>query len=159
MYLQASRCYYHPERGAVATCAKCGVGICKSCAVKDPQGRIVCYQCGNEALKEEHREYRKWLKERGGTFSTGKDFIVPGIIGIIINVVIGIISLYNGINITSDSIYVDFAARIFLFYYFFSIPFCYILINNLFAGKYDTISNIIGLLLSKRKEKPNPYSS
>lgn len=84
MYVQVSKCYYHPERGAVATCTKCGVGICRECAVKDSRGRILCYRCGNEDLRQEHKEYRKKLKASGGRFRRGAEFIFPGIIGILI---------------------------------------------------------------------------
>ena len=77
MHPQVSRCYYHPDKSAVATCTKCGVGICRDCAVKDDQGRILCYRCGNEYLKLEHKEHRKKIKDSGGRFRKGTDFIVP----------------------------------------------------------------------------------
>ncbi len=138
MYVQVSRCYYHPGRGAVAICAKCGVGICRDCAVKDDQGIILCYKCGNEKLRQEHEEYRARLKESGGRFKRGSEFIVPGIIGILIVVGIGAIVHYGGINNTMDE---SVFFRVFLAYFLFSIPFCYIVLSDLFAPKYDTIDN------------------
>ena len=56
MGLRESGCYYHRGRLAVATCARCGVGICRDCLVRDENGTILCYQCGNEKLKQEHKE-------------------------------------------------------------------------------------------------------
>lgn len=136
MYLQASRCYYHPERGAVAICAKCGVGICRECAVKNNLGQVLCYQCGNEQLRLEHKAHRKRLKEGGGRFRTGREFIFPGIVGICI--IIGVVLLDHFYN--NNKIMVGGIFYISLFsYILFSLPFGYILLNDLFAPKYDTI--------------------
>lgn len=141
MRLQVSKCYYHPDRGAVATCAKCGVGICEYCAVKDAQGKIICYRCGNKDLKQEHKEYRKLLKDRGGRFRKGTEFIVPGIIGILfVAIVLKALAYFGGI---SDPIIRGWGNIVYVFigYMVFSIPFCYIVVNDWFAPKYDTAYN------------------
>lgn len=139
MKLPVSGCYYHPGELAVAVCAKCGVGICRECAVKNEQGTIICYQCGNEQLKKEHKEFRRMLKERGGRFSTWGDFIVPGIIGVLIDIAY-LILVYVGYPDSSyDSIskVQIFLAHILLCYNLFSIPFIYIWTGDLFAPKYE----------------------
>lgn len=148
MRLQASGCYYHPGRLAVAVCAKCGVGICRDCAVKNAQGTIICYKCGNEELRQEHKEYRKWLKERGGNFSKGTDFIVPGIIGILIVVGMAMLFYLSGqLNEIVRETGKDGISII--IYELFTIPFCYIVIDDLFAHKYDTTFNLINNWVGK----------
>ena len=139
MYTQVSNCYYHPERGSVATCARCGVGICRECAVKDEQGVVLCYQCGNEFLRQEHREYRKRLKENGGRFRRGREFILPGIIGLLIVAAVGAMDYFGIVDIPwSDGLGIP--SLFLLAYTLFSIPFCYIALNDLLAPKYDTMS-------------------
>lgn len=144
MGLPISGCYYHSGRLAVATCARCGVGICKACAVKDEHGTILCYRCGNEKLKQQHREHRKSLKEGGGRFSRGVEFILPGIIGLLIAAV-GIIGLRytGGVSLNEGSL-VSSAVYILIAYMLFSIPFCYTVLCDLFAPKYDTFNNHFG---------------
>lgn len=140
MGIKISNCYYHGNRPAVATCAQCGVGICRECAVKDDSGRIICYKCGNSNLKQEHKEYREMIKEQGGRFRNGTEFIVPGIIGILIAIAGGWfiyfgpfdMRVFTGVN--KDFIMIE--------YLLFSSPFGMIMLNDRFAPKYDTWSNL-----------------
>lgn len=143
MQTQVRNCYYHPDRGSVAVCAKCGVGICRECAATDQHGRIVCRQCGNEELRQEHKEYRKRLKESGGRFSSGREFIVPSIIGILIVIVAGVMLFYEGYisQMFRASWSMAFFASFVFAYFLFSIPFCYLELSDLLAPKYDTIYN------------------
>lgn len=144
MHPQVSRCYYHPDKSAVATCTKCGVGICRDCAVKDDQGRILCYRCGNEYLKLEHKEHRKKIKESGGRFRKGTDFIVPGIIGILFVIAFGVALYYNPsqqLSSTGEYAYLNFVIYSMIAYLLFSIPFGYIVLSDLFAPKYDTVND------------------
>lgn len=147
MQLSASKCYYHPERGAVATCAKCGAGVCQNCAVKDGPGRIVCLECANEELRQKHKDYRKWLKKRGGRFRTGKDFVVPGIIGILIVIAFEILLIYIGYKENYYDIYFSddasslvglILAHIILAYWLFSLPFCYLVLKDLIPIYHST---------------------
>lgn len=133
MQFLASKCYYHPERGAVATCAKCGAGICRDCAVKHDGGVILCYQCENEYLRKEHREYRKQLKERGGSFTKGTDFIIPSIVGLLLIAVFGALEYFGVTNNPPNGA----GGYLLEAYLLFSIPFSYTLISDLFAPKYD----------------------
>lgn len=147
MNVQVSKCYYHVDRPAVAVCQQCGVGICKECAVKDDLGRVICYKCGNS--KREHKEYRELLKQQGGRFRSGKEFILPGIIGILIDVIGGIMSFFGGAfnNITWQG--TTIIAFIIIAYTCFSIPFCMIILNDRFAPRYDTLYNRCWLWILK----------
>lgn len=136
-------CYYHPERSAVAICPQCNAGICRECAVKDDSGRVICYRCGNSNLKQEHRKYREMLKQQGGRFRNGTEFIKPTIIGIIILVVIGLVTVFSKDSnlriIVMDEGITGIIAGIMVVYILFSIPFCMAMLNDLFAPKYDTL--------------------
>lgn len=138
-------CYYHPERSAVAICPQCNAGICRECAVTDDSGRVICYRCGNSNLKQEHKKYREMLKQQGGRFRNGTEFIIPSIIGIIILVVTGLAAVLSGnanlINTFKDIGTVEIIAGAMLAYMLFSIPFCMTMLNDLFAPKYDTMHN------------------
>lgn len=164
MSVQVGRCYYHPDKASVAVCAKCGVGICEECTVIGDDGRAICYQCGNEALRQEHKEYRRLLKERGGRFVEGRDFLVPAIVGIILILVAGALAYREGyigsrgaelVGFSfaqyigkggSTALYIVFLAL--CAYFLFSIPFCYVLIDDLFASKYRSFSNRISHMIT-----------
>lgn len=143
MSTKMGSCYYHSEKRAIATCAQCGVGICKECSVKDDLGRIICYSCGNEKLRQEHKECRK---KRGRRFEEGKEFIIPGIIGILI-VAVAIALIYYISPGRFKSVNWLYPYEVFEFiiaygiiaYIFFSIPFGVIMLNDIFAPKYETI--------------------
>lgn len=145
MNVKIGYCYYHAGREAVAVCAQCGAGICRECAVKDDGGRIICISCGNSNLRQEHKQYRQLLKQQGGRFINGKEFIMPGIIGFLIVLAMGAIAFFSGSGIASpDGIY-DVLAYILVFavlaYILFSIPFAIILMSDILAPKYDTLYN------------------
>lgn len=144
MSVKISYCYYHEGTGAVAICSQCGVGICRDCAVKDDSGRVICVSCGNNNLRQEHKQYRQMLKQQGGRFRRGEEFIMPGIIGIFIILAMGAIMFFSESRfVAPDSLY-DVLVYILVAYMFFSIPFAIILMNDIFAPKYDTINNRIG---------------
>lgn len=152
MSVQVSNCYYHSDKASVATCAKCGVGICKECAVKDEQGRVVCRQCANEESRQNVREYQKLLKARGGRFVTGKDFLFPGIIGILIVIATAIAVALSNDNYLKYSFFqrglsmqlMMILAGIFLAYTLFSMPFCYLVLNDWIPSYYSTTT--LGLI-------------
>ena len=54
------KCFYHPDREAVAVCSRCGKPLCKECA-KEYKGKIYCKDCLEEIKKEEALE--KKLKD------------------------------------------------------------------------------------------------
>lgn len=141
MSAKVGGCYYHEGKLAVATCAECGVGICRDCAVKDDRGRIICYQCGNKELKQQHREYKKELKEQGGRFRNGREFVIPTIIGILIVVVAGFL---GGLTDSFKAENIIDISTIIVAYMLFSIPFGVIWLNDRFTPKYDTLYNRFG---------------
>lgn len=154
---QVSRCYYHPENGSVATCSKCGIGLCSKCVRHDLQGRVVCPTCCKEEIRkanklanQEHKEYRKALKESGGQFSSGRDFIRPGIIGMLLLIGAGLLCFLNysemqeeiSHNIALFGIGTTIFMGVFMAYFLFSIPFCYVVIDDLFPNWYMTGDSI-----------------
>lgn len=160
MPVQVSGCYNHPERKAVATCSKCGVGLCESCVRKDFEGRVVCPSCHrdelrreNKELYQEYKEFRKALKERGGQFSQGKDFIRPGIIGGLL-VIITILA-YSFVPELREHVSYSVASLeaeggmggvvlffVLLEYWWFSVPFCYIVVRDLFPPRYSLFEGV-----------------
>ena len=138
MKIQASGCYYHSGKLAVATCSKCGVGICRDCAIKNNQGIMLCYPCGNEQLKEEHKQYRKQLSEHGGRFNKISELVIPTIIGILI-IVAKIVAEHYGIITQSDNGLTYIAVS----YLLFTIPFGFVVLNDLIAPKYDSLAKIV----------------
>lgn len=59
-------CYYHENKPAVASCAKCGVGLCRSCreeAVYEMDGKPICLNCSRpiaEAELNDAQSTRLW---------------------------------------------------------------------------------------------------
>ena len=140
MQPQVGSCYYHPEKGAVAICSSCGVGICRDCLVRDDRGRILCRDCGNEYLRQEHKEYRKRLKESGGRFQKGTEFIVPSVVGVLIVAAAGLL-LHYGVFDTqfhANEMAGNWGLFILVAYMLFSIPFCYIGLSDLIAPKFES---------------------
>lgn len=151
MDYRVSACYYHPDKPTVAVCSKCGVGICESCTVKQHSGKALCIRCANEELKEEHNEFRKLLRKRGGRFRTGKEFIVPGIIGIVLCVALTLLAFFDSqfpalphdpLNAIAFVI-----AILFLEYNFFAIPFCVRGLMDIFAPRYHTSPSIFKIII------------
>lgn len=144
MNVQVRSCYYHPDRPAVAVCAECGVGICKSCTVKSSSGKAICVRCGNEKLRQEHKEFRRVLRERGGRFRTGNEFVVPGIIGTFLCIVCGISLFFDGSfnnllqNLSAGPIeaFGCIFGILFIGYHIFAIPFCVQGLRDIFPPRY-----------------------
>lgn len=59
-------CYYHENKPAVASCVKCGVGLCKSCreeAAYEMDGKPICLNCSRpiaEAELNDAQNTRVW---------------------------------------------------------------------------------------------------
>lgn len=151
MDYRINSCYYHPDRPTVAVCAKCGVGICKSCTIKGSSKKALCIRCANEELRKEHHEFRKLLREKGGRFRTGKEFIVPSIIGIALCVALTLLAFFDSqhpsmphdpLNATAFVV-----AILFLEYNFFAIPFCVRGLMDIFAPRYRTSPSILKIII------------
>ena len=102
MYNNVSGCYYHPNKLSVAVCSECGHGLCRDCIVKGRSGKTLCIDCANRELKQEHKEYQRLLRENGGRFRTGKEFLLPGIIGIVLCVVVTFLMISDGQSFSSS---------------------------------------------------------
>lgn len=144
-------CYYHPDRTTVAIYSKCGVGICISCTVKRRSGKALCVRCANEELREEHNEFRKLLRERGGRFRTGKEFIVPSIIGIVLCVALTLLIFFDSqplyMSYDSLDVIVSVVAMIFFECNIFEIPFCVRGLMDIFAPRYSTSLSILKIII------------
>lgn len=152
MSVEVSGCYYHEGKAAVAVCALCGAGICRKCAVKDDAGRTICVSCGNTILKEEHKRHRRMIKQKGGRFTEGKDFIAPGIIGCLLAAAMLIAMAVEGgfHNFLGRGIYgvIGIIFGIFITVYFMlSLTFGFVFINDLFASRITTRENYALLML------------
>lgn len=89
------RCYHHSnceDHPAVATCSKCGKGLCRECADNlrsEETGKILCVDCLNAELNEEVA----WgLRIRNTLRRELITIIVGFIIGLIVQIVLGSLS-------------------------------------------------------------------
>lgn len=80
------KCYFHPEREAVVTCAKCGVAMCHECEehalfrADNGTGQAMCPRCSlNDAQAIVDYE-AKWLKKRAIKLGFCALFIIWGLI-------------------------------------------------------------------------------
>lgn len=152
--VQVNGCYYHTDKLAVAVCAECGAGVCENCAVRDDRGRIICVSCGNAILKEEHKQYRQLLKEQGGRFTNGKEFIKPGIIGLILIFGALFLAFHDGTLVQEyhalagygdiSRLFAGAVALLLFGYMIFSIPFAFLWMFDAFAPKYVRRWDIFG---------------
>lgn len=87
------KCFNHPEREAVATCQKCGKGLCRECAEKYTP--CMCDTCVAQIQREQQqqaqsKEEQRKRKYKDALVDTRSEFIKTAVIG----VVIGIILMY-----------------------------------------------------------------
>jgi hypothetical protein len=81
------KCYYHPDREAVAVCSKCGKPLCKDCAI-EYRGKIYCKDC-MEKIKSEEKQKEELLNQRKEEGKNISRIIITTVI--ISTVIIGII--------------------------------------------------------------------
>ncbi len=123
MDVSVDRCYYHNDRPSVAVCSICGAGICQDCTANN-NGQIVCVPCFNKLLKEDHREYLRQAKAAGGwknKFTTAREFILPGIIGLIL-AVLGWVAAFH-VSYSPDHIFFFVCMGFIDSYVMFTVPF------------------------------------
>ena len=81
------KCFNHPEREAVATCQKCGKGLCRECAQKytpcmcDPCAAQIKQSQQQQAQKKEEQRKQKY---KDALVDTRSEFIKTAIIGVLI---------------------------------------------------------------------------
>lgn len=148
MHHNVSGCYYHPNRLSVAVCSECGHGLCRDCIIKGRSGKTLCIDCANSELKQEHKEYRKILRERGGRFRTGKDFVVPGMIGIVLCIALTLLAIADRQAFTLPNDPLQTAVVIvFLEYHIFAVPFCIRGLMDIFAPRYTAHLSMLKIII------------
>lgn len=113
------KCFNHPEREAVATCQKCGKGLCRECAEKYTP--CMCDTCAaqiqrNKEQQAQNKENQRKQKYKDALVDTRSEFIKTAVIGIII----GIIGTCWQVNDNDISGVVDYMGA---FFCWFCVPF------------------------------------
>ncbi len=84
------KCFNHPEREAVATCQKCGKGLCRECAEKHMP--CLCDTCAAQIQKDQQQEAKtkedqRKQKYKDALVDTRGEFIKTAVIGILVGIV------------------------------------------------------------------------
>ena len=83
------KCFNHPEREAVATCQKCGKGLCKECAEKHTP--CLCDSCAVQIQRDQqqqaqNKEEQRKQKYKNALVDTRSEFIRTTVIGIVVGI-------------------------------------------------------------------------
>lgn len=83
------KCFNHPEEDAVATCQKCGKGLCRECAAKYTP--CLCDSCADLIQREQQQEAKskedqRKQKYKAALVDTRKEFIKTAVIGLIFGI-------------------------------------------------------------------------
>lgn len=83
------KCFNHPEREAVATCQKCGKGLCRECAGKYTP--CLCDSCAaqiqrNQQQQAQSKEDQRKQKYKAALVDTRSEFIKTAVIGIVLGI-------------------------------------------------------------------------
>lgn len=84
------KCFNHPEREAVATCQKCGKGLCRECAEKYTP--CMCESCVIQTQRDKQQQAQRKEEERKQKYKnalvdTRSEFIGTSVIGIVVMIV------------------------------------------------------------------------
>lgn len=84
------KCFNHPERDAVATCQKCGKGLCRECAEKYTP--CMCDSCAaqakrNQQQQAQNKEEQRKQKYKDALVDSRSEFIKTAVIGIITGII------------------------------------------------------------------------
>lgn len=114
------KCFNHPEIDAVATCQKCGKGLCRVCAEKYTP--CMCDACAamvqrNRQEQAQNKENERKQKYRDALVNTRGEFISTSLIGIVFAVLFTWWSATHGSTFDGIFDYVGF------FFLSFCIPF------------------------------------
>lgn len=85
------KCFNHTEKEAVATCQKCGKGLCRECAEKYTP--CMCDTCAAQIQQSkqeqaQNRENQRKQKYKAALVDTRSEFIKTTIIGILISIIV-----------------------------------------------------------------------
>lgn len=83
------KCFNHTEREAVATCQKCGKGLCRECAEKHTP--CLCDTCAAQIKRKQQQQARNKEEQRKQKYKTAlvdtrSEFIKTAIIGIFVGI-------------------------------------------------------------------------
>ena len=83
------KCFNHTERDAVATCQKCGKGLCKECAEKHTP--CMCDSCAaqvrrNKQQQAKKKEEQQKQKYKDALVDSRSEFIGTAAIGILVGI-------------------------------------------------------------------------
>lgn len=83
------KCFNHVEREAVATCKKCGKGLCKECAEKYTP--CMCDACAAQLQQDkqqqaQNKEEQRKQKYKDALVDTRGEFIKTTLIGVVIGI-------------------------------------------------------------------------
>ncbi len=114
------KCFNHPEREAVATCQKCGKGLCRECAEKHTP--CLCDICAAQIQRDkqeqaQNKEDQRKQKYKAALVDTRGEFIKTSVIGILFSILFTWFRVREGI--ADDS----FGEAVFLFFAWFCVPF------------------------------------
>lgn len=115
------KCFNHPDREAVATCKKCGKGLCRECAEKYTP--CMCEPCAAKSQRDQqqqaqNKEEQRKQKYKDALVDTRSEFIKTSVIGIIV----GIIFVWYQATQTTEGID-GFSDCVGTFFVAFCIPF------------------------------------
>lgn len=84
------KCFNHPEREVVATCQKCGKGLCRECAEKYTP--CMCNTCAaqleqSRQQQAQNKENERKEKYRAALVDTRSEFLKTTVIGIIVAII------------------------------------------------------------------------
>lgn len=84
------KCFNHPDREAVATCQKCGKGLCRECAGK--HSPCLCDDCAAQIQRDKqaqarNKEEEKKQKYKDALVDTRSEFVKTVAYGIIIGLI------------------------------------------------------------------------
>jgi len=103
------KCFNHTERDAVATCQKCGKGLCKECAEKYTP--CMCDTCAARVQRDrqqqaQDKEEQRKQKYKDALVDTRREFITTSVIGILIGIFL--VCVYSGYEEYGFTDYVGF---------------------------------------------------
>lgn len=116
------KCFNHTEREAVATCQKCGKGLCRECAEKYMP--CMCDTCAAQNQKDQqqqaqNKEEQRKQKYKDALVDTRSEFIKTSIIGILA----GILWTWYSATQSQANAGVGFAVYVGMFFFMFCMPF------------------------------------
>ena len=84
------KCFNHTEREAVATCQKCGKGLCRECAEKYTP--CMCDTCAAQIQRSkqeqaQNKEEQRKQKYKDALVDTRSEFIKTTVIGILVSII------------------------------------------------------------------------